>query len=699
MRRTMQRVGLVAVVGVGGCTFIGDLGQDGASAGGTAGASDGSEGSGAGDGSGTGDVDTDLPPLPELTNVRVRIVGDAANLTFDPVDEALDYRVYPLPADGDLVIGEDGSIVVTDAIYRCAGDRAALYMLEDVVSPDPGWNDNAAGGTSILARPIVGYTRAPADAELGFVYLTGAEDRVPVYALGDPDPVHEGAAECGRPVFTATRTKRYVTDVATRDALIAEHWRDDGIAFWIPREASAATRPVYEGTFVDDTLLRWIDGPEAVARGPGATVFEVLREAAPGTTPLLRVHVQPYCGRAHDELVAGEARHRKARRQGDQPLAALRWSGITGPVTLVAEALDGGCPYQGLLSPVAEPAFEEAGIAHEPWVTIEQMRAASPTGEVFVDGQHDGVGAPRAIARSFVRVEPEVPELDFYATFPEAEDLRAEFGEATGNVYAQHFESPRFSLSSYSKSRVEFGSMLGEMWLVYNDIAAGVNGMVRFTARPPAGAEARVEEGGYLYVSTEFDVVTTARRFPQVFVSDQPAPLQDNLAAGTTLIIGPTGYAPSFVELQVCDQVTWDLGYECPRLPTFAPEFAPQVRPPGDMAGSDTAVHLEVYLSPERVYLLVDGEPYSCTDLPGVAEDGVVRGGPVGAVTVSWGDVLAHSEIDFSTGGGAIGVADSYGFHRRHMPVSTRRHFDNLGFVSGVGGPAWDEGRVPCSGG
>jgi len=217
VRRTVQRVGVVSVVLVG-CTFIGDLGQDGASAGGTAGASDGSDGdaSGGADADGTGGIDTELPPLPELTNVRVRIVGDAANLTFDPVDDALDYRVYPLPADEDIVVDADGGVVVTDAIYRCVGDREALYMLEDVISPDEGWNDAAAGGTSVLARPVVGYTRAPADAELGFVYLTEADDRVPVYALGDPDPAHDGAAECGRPVFTATRTKRYVTDVATR---------------------------------------------------------------------------------------------------------------------------------------------------------------------------------------------------------------------------------------------------------------------------------------------------------------------------------------------------------------------------------------------------------------------------------------------------------------------------------------------------
>jgi Repeat of unknown function (DUF5648) len=676
---------------LGACTIIGDLGKDGVSADGSAGGSEGATGE---DGT-TGEVDTALPTLPELTNLTLRVVGDAAKLTFDPVDDALDYRIYPLPADADIHVGEDGSIVIDDALYRCAGRREALYMVEDILGPEEGWNDNAAAGTSVIARQVVGFGRTEADATLGHVYLTEADDRVPVYALGDPDPTHDGAAECGRAAFATSRTHRYTTDANLRATLVAAHWRDDGIAFWIPREPGPATRPVYEGTFVDDTLLHWIDGPEAEARGPGTAIFDVLREAGLDTTPLRRVHVMPYCGRAHDELVAGLARDRQVRRQGDQPLAALRWSGITGPVTLVAEAIDQGCPYQGSLSPVAEPAFDDEGVAHEAYVTLAQMRAASATGEVFVNGQTDDPPPARPIARSFVRVVPDVPAMEFYATFPTAGDFAADFGAPTGNVYNQQFASPEFTLSSYGNSHIHFGSFLGELWLVYNDVAAGVNGMVRLSAQQTA----RIEADTFLHVTTEFDLVTTDRRFPQLFLSDQPAPLQDNLASGTTWIIGPVGYAPSYLQLQLCDHVTWDLGAECPRLPTFAPSFAPQVRPPGDTAGSDSALQLDVYVSTSRIYLLVDGAPYSCTDLPTAADDGVVHAPPVGEVTVSWGDVLAHSAIDFTTGGGAITAPDSYGFHRRHMQSTTRRHLDNLGFESGVASPAWDETRVPCSGG
>ena len=67
-------------------------------------------------------------------------------------------------------------------------------------------------------------------------------------------------------------------------------------------------------------------------------------------------------------------------------------------------------------------------------------------------------------------------------------------------------------------------------------------------------------------------------------------------------------------------------------------------------------------------------------------------------MTVTWGDVLAHSAIDFSTGGGAITEPDSYAFHRAHMQTTARRRFDNLGFASAVSEPAWDEAQHPCSG-
>ncbi len=667
------------------CTIVGDLGRD------SAGAS-GSGDAGGDDDGGDDGIDTSLPTLPELTNVRVRVVGDAANITFDPVDGAIDYRVYPLPPDDDIDVGEDGTVVVDRALYRCAGQREALYMLRDTVNPDPGWNDNAAGGTTIVARDVLGFVRSEADAELGHVYLEEADDRVPVYALGDPDAAHDGTVECGRPTFAASRAKVYTTDAARRAELVAQHWRDDGIAFWVPTSG----RAVYEGVADDElqSILHWIDGDEAAVRGAGTRIFDVLAEPAADTVPLMRVHVAPYCARPHDELVATRSRYEHVVRQADQPLAAARWSGLTTSTVLVVEALDSGCPYQGVLSPQSEPAFVDDTVEHEAYVTPDDMRAASPTGEVFIDGQYEGMPWPKAIRRSFVRVEPVELELDFAATFPEAEDLRATFGPSEGNIYEQHFDGESYTLSAYGVSHLHFGSMLGESWFVYNDIAAGVNASLRLTAKP----QAAVSTAGWLHVTTEIDLVTTDRRFPQIMISDQLAPVQNGLAAGTTVIVEPTGYAPTYLQVQICDHRGWDIGQECPRLPTFAAGIAPQVRLPGETAGSDTSLQLDVYLSPTRIYLFTDGAPYSCTNLPAVADDGVAYSPPIGAVTVTWGDVLAHSAIDFTTGGGAITPPDSYAFHRAHMHTTARRRFDNLGFASAVTEPAWDEAQHPCSG-
>src|SRR3954462_15409333 len=82
-------------------------------------ASSGSGSSGTGGGGGAPPVVTKLPPLPELSNIHTRMNGDAANVTVNPVDAAADYRIYPLPADGDITLNPDGPIVVKDAIYRC----------------------------------------------------------------------------------------------------------------------------------------------------------------------------------------------------------------------------------------------------------------------------------------------------------------------------------------------------------------------------------------------------------------------------------------------------------------------------------------------------------------------------------------------------------------------------------------------------
>ncbi|MBV1862493.1 MAG: hypothetical protein KUG77_28990 [Nannocystaceae bacterium] len=684
----------------GGSTQSTGGGND-ASMGATDGSSDtelGTSESSGGETGGQEPVDTVLPPLPELPNVRLRMDGDAANVTFDAVDGAVDYRIYPLPDDDDITIAADGSVVVDNAIYRCSGLREGLYMLEDLLSPAEGWNDNAAGGATVLHSDIHGFVRSDEQAELGHVYQTAARGRIPVYVLGDPDIVGEGGFDCGRPVFGSTRPKLYTTDASERDALVADGWRDDGIGFYIPAQPSASTHPIYEGAFGDQTMLRWVDGPEGDARGSGTELFEVLTEADPDSVPLMRVYVAPYCSRAHDELAVGMAGFTKARSEGDHPLTEVRWAGMTQDTVLVVEALESGCPYQGVLSPGhADAAVESLGefeLNYEAYLTMDDMRSASSTGEVFVNGQYDDAAPPRAIARNFVHASPQLPQMDYFATFPVSEDLFSTFAEPTGNVYGQHFESPDYTFSSYNNSRIFFGAQLGEFRVAYNDIAADVNGKVRLTPKVMGAVNAN----SFLHVTSEVDVISSGRRYPQIMISDQGAPVQDNLEAGTTLIVQPKDLTPSYLQVQVCDHRTWDVNNQCPQLPTRPTDQAFVAAIPGEKTGVDNALRIDIYLSSERIYLFTDEQPYACVDLPATSfEDGNVYSPPSGPVTVTWGDVLYHSSVDLATGGGPV-QGNSYTFHRNHMQITTRRHFDNIGFSSDQPAPEWDEALMPCQG-
>jgi hypothetical protein len=622
-------------------------------------------------------VPTTLPALPELGNVSATVEGDGVRITFDPFDGALDYRVYPLPADGDLSQGSDGTIVVKNAVYRCAGAREDLYMVHDFSI-----NDNAAGGATIVTGAVDGYTRSEsADSTLGYVYTTPGPGRTAVYALA-PGNIKEN--QCGRPQFAAIRPKTYTTDAAVRAQLVAAHARDDGIAFYVPSASSSGTRPVYEGT-VNGDVLRWIDGPEATARGAGTTLFNVLTSAGTDTAPLLRVFVQPYCLASHDELVAGHSRYVEARDQGDQPATALHWAGMTDTTTLVVEALDAQCPYQGLLS----ATHLDAADGYPAYLTLADMQAASPTGEVFVNGQADSMQRPKAVARSFVVVTPSAPTMDFYDDF--MSPLPA-FQQRNGGNTDRYFTSSVYEFDTTATHTTQFGTMLGEFWATYADEAADENGKLRLTALKKANVDAST----YLHVVTSVDILSTDRRYPQILISDQAAPVQDNLASGKTLIVQPKSMAPTYLQVQVCDHRTWDVNNQCPLLPTFSSQFAPPVLMPSDAVGTDRNVKFDVYVSAARIYVLLDGAPYSCTSLPAVADDGSMYTAPTGAVTVTLGDVLYHSGVDISVGGGALTAPDSYVFHRNHMQTVTRRHFDNFGFSSGVAAPAWDETRFPC---
>jgi hypothetical protein len=336
------------------------------------------------------EVKTTLPPSPRLTNVRAVQRGDGVDITFDPVEGAQDYRVYVLPSDPDLEIDADGTTRVRGGIYRCAGKRANLFMRAD----PPAWdNEGASGGQTYVAGKIADFERTESEATLGYVFAESGPGRVPVYAIGDKEPGRDTG--CGRAVFFSTRTKTYTTDANERDALVRARGRNDGVVFYVPETASVETRPIYSLRQGAQVLMYGSEG-EARARMGGKVAFHVLREAGAGRLPLQRVHVTPYCTDAgHDELVAGMARFAEVRSQGDRVIAATHYAGLKGPSTLVVEALDAPCPYQGPIAGSHGDGGRIDGIDYPEFRTLEEMQQAFS--EVYVGGQGPG-------ARLFSRI-------------------------------------------------------------------------------------------------------------------------------------------------------------------------------------------------------------------------------------------------------------------------------------------------------
>jgi hypothetical protein len=197
-------------------------------------------------------------------------------------------------------------------------------------------------------------------------------------------------------------------------------------------------------------------------------------------------------------------------------------------------------------------------------------------------------------------------------------------------------------------------------------------------------------------------MLSTDRRYPQFWISNQGAPVQDNLtnSGAKTLIVQPKGWGLTNarnIQVEECDQRVWDVNNQCPLLanvPTNAP-FPGLVA--AELYGVDRTVKYDIYVSTSRVYVMLNDTPYSCTSLPAVADDGNTYTGPTGSVSVTWGDVLYHSDADLAgpSGGGLMGTP-AFQYHINDMHRFTRRHIDNVGFSSGVQAPTWDEKRFPC---
>jgi hypothetical protein len=636
-------------------------------------------------------VKTALPDLPKFGKVTATAVDDNVNISFDPVDGARDYRVYALPDDKDVSSDASGHVTVKNAIYRCAGDRQAPSTNVDGAKPVQGNNIT----TLVDGQKVDGYTRTLPEATLGYVYTTPGMGRVPVYALGDP--AANGDSDCDFLGITTqwqeSRSKTYTTSDSERTMLLGQNWRDDGIAFYVPAAAASGTKSVYTATKVDNiwtTRYYYIDGPEAAMRGKTETAFQVLGAAAADTQPLMRVFYQNGCGRSHDELTVGKSRFDRARIQGDeQPVFGLHWAGITGPTTLVVEALADGCPYQGFFGAQSEPARD----VYPTWLTLDQLHAASSTGEVYINGQHMAGVNPKPIARSFIQIEPgPKPDLDWFNGFHDASSMGSmmmdtKCGALDGNCWQQFRRVSNtldLSFMFVETDRWAFAPILGELWVNFGDVGADVNGKFRLTP----STKATLAADTYVYTTMTVDTFSTGRRYPQMIISDQDVPVQINMQKGYAIVIQTFGGWPNTYEVQACDHQYWDVNNQCPKYDlhhVYDPNDATKVTgllpnaEIGEHSGMDRATKLEAYASSKHVFLFMDGEPYGCADLPSSTV-------PNGPVTMTYGDVLYHSGVDLT-----------FAYTHEALQVSTRRHFDNLGFKSGVAAPEWDFKRLPCA--
>jgi len=662
-----------------------------------------------------GSVDTKLPSVPALINVVATQNDDSAAITFDPVDGALDYRVYPLPRDEDITIGADGNVIVKNAIYRCAGNRETPSPTIDG-GPE---NSGSAIRTQVDKQTVGGYLRTLDDATLGYVYTQPGAGRVPVYAVGEPDPNADNST-CFFARWGASRTKMYLTSESERAKMLANFGRDDGIAFYVPAAADATTAQIYIDQDEAGTKYQkryyLSDGPEGNKHPNKKPAFLALAQGGAGTQPLMRVFYANQCGQAHDELAVGRERFNRIYKQGDSlPLWTVLWSGITGPTTLVVEALDRRCPFQGHLSPQSFPSvnghYGAEEIPHQPFFTLADVQAASPTSEVFINGQAGPAWArgvvperlplPRAISRSFVKVQPNPhAKMDFFADF--APDAKAETftdmpcGSPDGQCFQTwRQQSPTFdqmfisveSGATPGSGLYAAGPVMGELWVTYADNSADTNGKFRLTAKQ----KATMNDATFLHVTMEADAYSTARRYPQILISDQDVPVQYGIEKGHTLVIQPRGEAnaaidwPIDYEIEICNKRPWDVNNQCPAYDLYHyPNAAgPTHLAPNDELGehafADQRTLFDVFASTQRIYVFLNGKPYGCANLPAGK---VPQSGPV---TVTWGDVVYHSGVDHT-----------FAYHAAHLQIETQRHFDNLGFSSNLPAPTWDESRLPC---
>jgi hypothetical protein len=674
-----------------------------------------------------------VPELPVIQNVKVVTRGDTVTMDFEPVAGAVDYRIYPEPAATDWLIGAAGEVGVKNGVYRCAGDRV--------------FQDRAADSANLFDCSLTGcantqhnYTRTEADSQLGYVFLTPAADRVPVYRVADPNGGGGFRnADWVVPLYSEANSAEYVADPAARDMLLAKGWRDDGIAFYTLKDpAPTGMKTIYRIKYApgsdwqgDNVVFFFSDGPEHDARAaqPAKEIadlgprFQVLATQAEGSVLLHRVQ---YPG-SFDVLAAGEARFQQVLHQGARPIASLTWPGVKKATRFIIEALDAGCPFpNGYIAATHHDADVDrmSGMPfNAPSITLDEARLSS--GEVFVNGQHDPASRPKPIARAYVDVTPEAPPtMDFLATFDEG----APWGPFTkwqdNNAFIYRNADWAIDTSGCTEN-FTFGPVLGQFVLGFADGGSSCN--VSIT---PRKVPTKIAADTYLHVRMMSDIPSTGRRYPQIMVTnvplqDDPPPMAGNIdnvpvharlgnfpyqVAGPDMKLGTADDVPAeggqsivvqpfggYQETQIeyCDTRGWGVSQQCNRANVYgfhAGDYqttwkAPWLPVPvqGDVAGYDRPVQWDVYTSTSRVYVFMDGKPSACAVLPAGRM-------PAGPVTVAYRAVIYHCGIDET-----VTPADTgHSYEHQHSLCHSDRHMDDFGIDLAAPAPAWDETKLPC---